>query len=205
MLQMITVSVGKTGTRFPVHESIIRKSSKFFDNALKPEWATSRPDPHVIDLSDEALDTFSVYVHWLYFKNIPSVFNKDERGFTEQILLCKCYVMGSKLMDTAFRNAVLKALLGASQNQPCVGKHVPGQASVNILYKGSMEDSPARKLIVDLWVCYAGEAWMKALTTDLSHEFVLDFARALLLERCKAANDIRPWKERIKDYLEKED
>jgi hypothetical protein len=53
MLALITVRVGIEGVDYPVLESVIRKSSRFFDNALKPEWADARPDPRTVDLSDE--------------------------------------------------------------------------------------------------------------------------------------------------------
>jgi hypothetical protein len=67
MIDLFTVDVG-TGTgkqRFPVHEAIARRSSKLFGNALKPEWAAARPDPRVVDLSDESPEIFYIYLHWL--------------------------------------------------------------------------------------------------------------------------------------------
>jgi hypothetical protein len=67
----ITVDVGTEGLKIPVLEALIRKSSTFFDNALKSEWATSRADPRVIDLTDEDPIIFKMYLNWLYFKTIP--------------------------------------------------------------------------------------------------------------------------------------
>jgi hypothetical protein len=94
MVQMITVTVGEAGIQYPIHESVVCKTSTFFDNAMKPEWASARPDPRRVDLSDEEPDIFSIYIHWLYFKTIPSVVTEVEPARNpEYELLAKCYVM----------------------------------------------------------------------------------------------------------------
>lgn len=115
LLDTITVNVGEEGTSFVVHEAVIRKSSQFFDKAMKPEWASSRSDPRCVDLSDEKPEVFKVYLHWLYFKTMPTVAVENKGAWNpEYVLLDKCHGMGDKTMDTGFRNAVLKALVDAT-------------------------------------------------------------------------------------------
>jgi len=202
MLDQIIVKVGNTGIAYPVLESVIRKSSKFFDNAMKPEWASARPDPRVVDLSDEEPEVFGIYIHWLYFRTFPTVTTVDlGPNSPEALLLCKCYIMGDKLMDPTFKNATLKALVDATHNQPHCNPRIPGPGSIKSIYEGTTGGSPARKLIVDLWVAYVGESSLIYLTEQLPHGFVLEFSRALVLSKCKA-KDTRSWYERIEDYLE---
>jgi hypothetical protein len=161
MVQIITVTVREAGIQYPIHESVVRQTSTVFDNAMKPEWASARSDPRLVDLSDEESDIFSVYVRWLYFKTIPSVVTEVEpsRRRPEYALLAKCYVMGDKLMDTAFKNAVITAFLDAEKNQPFYNSRYPGCVAIKIIYGGSMEGSPARKLVVDKWVEHADKIW----------------------------------------------
>ncbi|KAH7095011.1 hypothetical protein FB567DRAFT_586350 [Paraphoma chrysanthemicola] len=204
LLDMITVSIGSDNVRYPVHEDVIRKSSKFFDNAMKPEWANARPNPREVDLSDEEPKIFQIYLHCMYFKTLPSVHTTIATGWNpEYVQLGGCYVMGEKLMDTAFKNAVLTALADAIDNQPFYEAKYPGSKTIHTVYEGTTEDAPARRMLVDIWVELAGENWVKYLTSSLHHSFVLEFSRALLLSKCPGwTADTRSWKERVKDYYE---
>ncbi|KAJ4365564.1 hypothetical protein N0V83_008184 [Neocucurbitaria cava] len=206
MIDMLTVTVG-TGAetvKFPVHEALLRKSSLFFDNAMKPEWAASKLDPRDVDLTDEDPEVFKVYLHWLYMRTLPTVHRDlNLRGQKHEFdQLSNCYILGEKLMDVRFKNAILDGVVDAMNNTPfCTGK-MPGEASINIIYSGTSEGSPARRLLVDIWVMYAGENWIKHLTDKLPHEFVLEFSRALLKDKCNGKKDTRRWRTRMEDYHE---
>jgi hypothetical protein len=65
LFDLITVKVGKESICFPVLESVVCKSSKFFDNAMKSEWAATRTDPRTMDLTGEKPEVFTVYIHFL--------------------------------------------------------------------------------------------------------------------------------------------
>lgn len=135
---MITITVGQTGIRYSVLESLICRRSKFFDNAMKPEWASSRPDARVIDLSYEQPEVFQVYLHWLYFKILPTVAEEEQRGLNqEHVLLAKCYVMGDKLMNVDFKNAILSAVVDVNLNQPFYKAGCPGYSIINTIYTGT--------------------------------------------------------------------
>ncbi|KAH7085363.1 hypothetical protein BKA63DRAFT_499471 [Paraphoma chrysanthemicola] len=201
---MITASVGSDDIKCAVHEDVIRNSSKVFDNAMKHEWANARPDARGIDLSDEDSKIFQIYLHWMYFKTIPTVHTTIATNWNpEYVKLSRCYVMGEKLMDTAFKNAVLTALADAMDNQPFYEAKCPGKRTIHTIYEGTPEDAPARRMLVDIWIERAGENWVKYLTSSLHHSFVLEFSRALLLSKCPGwTADTRSWKERVKDYYE---
>ncbi|KAF1843670.1 uncharacterized protein K460DRAFT_357369 [Cucurbitaria berberidis CBS 394.84] len=197
----ITVGTGAEAVKFPVHEAVARKSSAFLDNAMKPEWASPKADPRDIQLVDEDPELFKVYLHWLYFKNMPTVYagSKGKNYNHEYVLLCRCYIMGEKLMDVGFKNAMLDALVGAMENTP---RLVPGLTAINIIYAGTLGGSPARRFLVDIWVKMADESWLDYLTAALPHAFVLEFSRVLLQSRCKGKEDTRAWMERVKEYHE---
>jgi hypothetical protein len=110
-----------------------------------------------------------------------------EKWNPEYILLSKCYVMDEKFMDIAFKNTVLAALMDAHDNQPFYRSRYPGQPAINIIYGGTLESSPARRLLVDIWVDSAVDDCLevKHLNDYLHHSFVLEFPRALLGRKSK--------------------
>jgi hypothetical protein len=205
MVDSITVEVGAGKIKFRVFEAVIRKSSTFFDNAMKRDWATSRPEPRLIDLTDQDPEIFKIYLHWLYFKTFPTVLTENSAtnttSNTEFVTLGKCYVMGEMLMDIGFKNAVLDALLDSITNQPYYEARFPGQHAIGIIYDGTLEGAPARRLLVDLWVTEATENWAEYMTSDMPAAFTQDLARALLGRKRKKSLG-RSWEERAKDYHE---
>lgn len=76
-----------------IHETVLGSSSVFFQKAMKPDWAESRIDPKVIDMSHCGIEIFSTYIQWLYFKKIhmetvESTYEKDYQS------LAGAYVLG---------------------------------------------------------------------------------------------------------------
>jgi hypothetical protein len=195
MLNLITVSVGPTNTTFSIHEAIIRKSSEFFDDAMKPEEASTRSDPRVINLSNEDPEIFKIYLNWLYCKTLPTVVASKEESESEPeseyILLSKSYVMGERLMDTGFKDALLDAFADCVENQPTSDARIPGSNPINIIYVGTKEKSPARQLLVSMWVFYADKDWAEYVNDNLPHAFVLDFSRAIILQKCRLEGELR--------------
>ncbi|KAF2827252.1 hypothetical protein CC86DRAFT_208688 [Ophiobolus disseminans] len=208
LVDMITVELGedRVRVRHPVIESVIRKSSKFFDNAMKPEWATARPDPRVIDLSDEGLDIFKIYLHWLYFRTLLTVVTDgDGPKNPEYLVLFRCYIISDKFVDIEFNKVVLNSIVDALEYQPYYSPCYPGQGPIRIIYDGTTEGAPARRLLVDLWVKYVGESWVKHIHAGLPHDFVVEFSRALLLKKCDQLENTRSWKECITEYYQEQE
>jgi hypothetical protein len=181
MIGTITVNVGAEELKFPVLEVVIRKSSTFFDNAMKPEWASSRAEPRLVDLTDQDPEIFKIYLHWLYFKNVPTVITENFASSNpEFVTLAKCYILGEMLMDIGFKNAVLDALFDAIKYQPYYKARYPGPKSTRIIYSGTVEGPPARHLLVDMWVTEATKDWAEFMTNNMLTAFTHDLAKALL-------------------------
>jgi len=193
---MITVVVGTHGVSFPVHESLICLSSEFFRNARKPEWSAGKPQ--VVDLIDEVPVVFEVYLHWLYFKTLPTVGIYNDHKCPEFESLARCYVLGEMLIDKKFKNAIVDALTDILEEMKDE-MIIPGSFEINIIYAGTTEGSPGRKLMVDIWATIAGKTCKTAL--DECHpDFVLDLAKEFL----ELDNTIRPrpWKTSLERYYE---
>ncbi|CAN9079425.1 unnamed protein product [Alternaria alternata] len=100
--ETIAVQVGNEVVH--VHEFLISSSSEFFKNATKPEWRTeSRP----IDLSDEQPHIFKRYCQWLYSGHIAP--DLPEKSILQ--CLAYMYVLGEKIVDHEFQNAVIQAII----------------------------------------------------------------------------------------------
>lgn len=202
LFDTITVNVGKEGTKFPVHEAVIRRSSKFFDKAMKEEWATSRVDARTVTLVDEDPAIFKIYLHWLYFKTFPTVTTKNTGRFNHETgMLGKSYVMGEMLMDTAFKNAVLVAFRDALLNQPFYKPLRPGSSIVKTIYDGTPEGSPGRRFMVDVWVREAKENWAIHLD-DMPLAFTLDLSKAFMACARTPNSKMTSWTTSMKDFME---
>ena len=98
LFDTITVAVGDAALKYTVYTAVIRKSSKFFDSATKPEWTKSRPDSGIIDLTDEDPATFELYLHWLYFKTFAPSSRRTPRTAlpsTKRSVSAMCWVRNS--------------------------------------------------------------------------------------------------------------
>jgi hypothetical protein len=97
---------------FHVHEYVLTDSSPFFASAMKPQWATARPDPRTIDLPDDDPAAFSLYMSWLYTRKLPVLTSStDTPGDVDESYhtLAYAYVLGERLLDTGFKNAIVDA------------------------------------------------------------------------------------------------
>jgi len=194
---MITVKVGNNGTTFPVHESVVCDSSAFFKFAMKPEWtsATSR----IVDLTDEDPDVFEIYLHWLYFKTLSTIQGRPPSADMEYIELAQCYVLGEKLLDVKFKNAIMDALVEVLENEQKGTCILPGSWAIETIYEGTTEGSPARILLVAMWIGRAAPS-CKVTLNKCHPEFIIDLAKGFL-ELDVAVTS--PWKDSMEKYYEK--
>ncbi|KAF2121786.1 hypothetical protein BDV96DRAFT_129498 [Lophiotrema nucula] len=121
---------------------------------MKPEWVNSPADA-VITLPDDKEEAVYMYLHWLYSRTVPISANlTHDAAFA---LLCKAYVLGERLMDIKFKNQIISTIF-AQRNE---WRYCPVGQSVAILYAGTPETSPARRLFVHLWAYWFrdDESW----------------------------------------------
>ncbi|KAF2242157.1 hypothetical protein BU26DRAFT_405911, partial [Trematosphaeria pertusa] len=110
--------------------------SEFFRAASKPEW--TGPSPKLVQLTDVDPAVFKAYMQWLYTKKVAQI---------DGLHLARCYVLGEKLMDVAFQNAVMDAILDRAMREDLY----PSSGFTRIIFQGTTKSSPARKVLVDFW------------------------------------------------------
>ena len=169
----IPIKVGKQ--KFHIHTGTLTATSGFFKNAMKPEWRANSKKP--IGLSDEEPGNFESYVKWLYSRKVTVTSPLVDR----HIQLARLYILGEKLVDDTFQNAVLIAMIDHAVERDSL----PPNEAINIIYSGtSSVSSPARRLMVDMFAYGCEEEWIKpgSLIEDTSVEFVDDLVRGFV--RC---------------------
>jgi hypothetical protein len=198
-----TIGVQAGDQIFYIHKNLISASSEFFKNATKPEWM-NKDKP--IDMSDETAHLFKKYCQWLYTKLIPP---KEPHENTYKYL-ARMYVLGEKIIDPAFQNAMVNAMIthhaSAKPSQKVPGSKVPGWDSIEIIYKGTTEMAPARRLLVDIWVFNMVPSWdnLDKLKEAKYKPFADDLLRALVEKRgIPDASTARPWKPQPGSYHNK--
>jgi hypothetical protein len=171
---VVTLHVGPTEHVMMAHASYITHNSDFFEAALKKEWLEGQT--RVIKLPDDRPDVVSHYLYYTYSKALLSASDAgaiDDSNFEMNQyyeLLAELYVLGERLQDQSIRTAVIDSIVGSWGGDFLI------TGPANIIYRGTTARSPARRLMVDLFLAYGAEC-------ELDHrceaDFLLDVASAL--------------------------
>lgn len=125
---MIAIKLQQSESTGPVvlyaHEDILTRSSKLLQDLLKtPPKPNELPSITLADVEDAK--SLNIYINWLYTGKIHAGHRKDEaptktspEGYTGLSRLVKCYLVGSRLQDAHFQDAILDAIV----TLVCVGK-----------------------------------------------------------------------------------
>jgi hypothetical protein len=180
----IQVGCNKTSL-LRVHTTVLTKSSELLKNVMKPEWRTDFTKP--IDMSDMELTISEAYCGWLYTGKIVH----HEKG-KRHVFLSELYILGERLMDTAFQDVIIAAIIRFS-----IGSNIfPGNSAIQTIYTGTPASSPARRLLVDFWAFNAVPTYdgLENLTKETCLDFVNDLVRELIVKRDRPVDFVqRPW------------
>jgi hypothetical protein len=98
-------------------------------------------------------------------------------------------------MDTVFQNAVADALIVYARADGVGKRAYPTHNDIRIIYDGTREDSPIRKLFVDIW-CKRGKIeWLDKPTSDeLPTDFLIAVTKGLMQDKPPGEVKSRPWR-----------
>jgi hypothetical protein len=150
----IDVGAGDKRTIFRVHMALLTARSDFFKKALNGKWMEA--EEKIVRLPEDDPTVYATYVHHLYTGEL--VVQPDEQKPVKELLseqhrmLCSVYVLAEKILDIETKNAVFHAMLEMRYTKQSNGKICgPSCDGVNVIYKGTVVGSPARRLMVDLY------------------------------------------------------
>ncbi|KAF2641294.1 hypothetical protein P280DRAFT_517500 [Massarina eburnea CBS 473.64] len=216
----VTVGVGEDKRSFKIHEDAICNRSEFFRNSMKAEWATMRPDPRVIELPEDDPEAFSLYRTWLYSGQLAilpdaSSISTDSNSSSSNSsindttpehyhTLAYAYVLGERLLDIPFKNAIVDAYVLYARGNPPGKRYYPSNEEIRIIYDGTGEGCPLRRLLVEIWYCRGKVDWIER-DSDLPQDFLACVVKELLRVRVSVDQLSRPWKLSHTQYHEKEE
>ncbi|KAF2007736.1 hypothetical protein P154DRAFT_419660, partial [Amniculicola lignicola CBS 123094] len=198
----IEVVVGQDPDKksFHVHELAICDRSEFFRNAMKPEWASQRQDGRIVELPEDDPEAFSFYMIWLYSGRIPTLPDPHVPPTSESHhTLAYAYVLGERLLDNDFKNAIADTYVLYARGMPPAKRFYPSNEEIRVIYEGTRESSPLRKLLVDIWACRGKHEWIEN-DPDLPKDFMVEITKALLKARTNFDSVSRPWKNAHEQY-----
>jgi hypothetical protein len=182
--EAVTLVVGEEEHEMLVHANYISSNSEFFKTALKQEWLEGQTRIITLPVDDPKTVT-----HYLYFTcsgklsttHMAAPVAKQSQTVNSADL-ARLYVLGGRLLDNFVRKAVIEELIRVSE----LTRIFPGQTVVSIIYGGTPEGDPARKLLVNMYANVARTSWTEAVYSPV---FLFDLAQELLR---KAEQEVSP-------------
>jgi len=161
-------------------------SSSFMKAALSGEWEEARSG--IVKLPDEKPEVFSTYTQWLYQGVVATQDREVPIDDDEEYLeLAQAYILGDRLQDADFQDAVLDCIVAKSDEKVLGGSRVfPRIDVVHHIYENTAEGSSARKVMVDLycWNARGNGTWLGPECKDAApHDFLYDLAASLIVNR----------------------
>jgi hypothetical protein len=210
--KIITLEAGQppSTTTIKIHQAVLVRSSEYFKRVLKHEWASLRSDPDTIDMGPtHTASDVKTYCNWLYSGTIPTRDFDDEDGAKSDYIFidlaspphpflhpeltpqqASAYAFGEQIMDQSYKRCVLETLAGVQIGAP----DYPCAEAFVIVYDGTPEGSPARRMLVDMYAYGAvdSKCWGSAFEA-LPREALVDVLRAMV--KVRRENMGRPWRE----------
>jgi hypothetical protein len=192
--ETVAVVVGPQKEVFHVHETLLRQSCPFFDKAMGPQWKESKE--RKITMPDDDAEVMKIYVYWLYCGALLMYPPKSqESADREDLSYVKAWILGDKLLDLEFQNAVIDGIFERYHTEPRDGKRWnvwPG--AVDYAFDKTYKGAPLRRLFVDMYCLWSKKdilaSWGRE--EDIPHAFLVEAVRTLAKRPFSCAN-LLPW------------
>jgi hypothetical protein len=159
---------------------------------MNGKWAES--ETRTIDLTEDDPEIFALYLNPVYNNHLPTMAQDlehmrslDRTAFItafvkESNTIFRLYVLAEKLQDPSAQDAALAAILDLSDlKQGDTFWLLPPACAIRKVYANTPQDSPARRLIVDMWSNLPGD-WLRKLhgvKPEVPREFLCDLMIAI--------------------------
>lgn len=138
-----------------------------------------------------------MYLDWLLSGKAPGTSDTDNMRYKD---LAELYILGEKLIDAPFQNTLMASIIESLKT----GALTPDMESIKVMYNGTPESSPGRRISVDK--CAWDMDWRAQCLEDLDPEqdaeFSVDLLRAMAQCRpCVSWGYSRPWILQLRPYM----
>jgi hypothetical protein len=196
--EIITLLVGAEETEMFAISSCLSFYSDFFRIALKKEWAEGQT--RRVKLPEEEPEIIAQYLDFLLGKGLPTDSTRaDPQEGEVYIALTTLFALGERVLDSTLRNAIMREIIRFTTILSSNGSYIyPGGKSINNIYNCTTSASPARRLMVDLYMHAGNTTWV---VDDLHPAFLKDLAEALMLQVQSSDLPCRLYLVAAEDYL----
>lgn len=203
----VTLVIGPDEQELVVCQHFLVKTSKFFEVALKKQWEEGQT--RIIKLPEDDVEIVTLYLDFMHGEGLPSQSIKRAEDIPygssdmhPNRLLVGLYSFSERVLSTTIQNAIIKEFLRFVTLTLYERKrNVPSLHAISEIYKGTTDGSPARRLMVDLYLAYAQPGALA--NTDNNPAFVRDVAHALLEKAAyrTSPNEFRFRGLKVDDYM----
>ena len=193
---MITLLVGEQKVPFHVHMDILCRSSSFFESAFMGPGHFKETSEKSMTLPEDDPQAFDSLIQWLYSGKVlniaASTLKESQEPQKLYLQLAVLYVTADKYDIHEFQNHVMSYICGL------IGDHcpvLPGPRIVDYIYDSSGQNSPFRRLLVQLYVWSIDLSYYSRPGTSDWLRPRSDFAADLVVElSLRARGGKNPWK-----------
>lgn len=132
-------------------------------------------------MPDEDWKTMTDHLNFTYSGKLLTARLTDDDPFAADLDsypdLARLYTLGNRLLDSVVRNAVIKEFVRIDEY---MDQDPPGHESIDIIYEGTLNGDPARRLMV-----YTYLHWLNARGVgdkDAENPFLFDVAQTLWVD-----------------------
>ncbi|KAF2869129.1 hypothetical protein BDV95DRAFT_670057 [Massariosphaeria phaeospora] len=198
--KLLTVRVGKppSSEEFVFSEDLVLHA-EFFKRAMNGRWAESQD--RSIDMPENDPDIFALYLHFLQTQQVPLSERTGQEGIGDKFRdLTRVYVLAEQLQDSRTKNSVIRSIFASTEIQNGTFS-IPCSHGVALGYGGTPEDSPLRRLYVDLWTYLT-----PGTIADVYDTVPKEFLRDLAIRKCEQGEEKKTYAfaNGVEKYLAKE-
>lgn len=193
--EQITVLVGEEAEAFVLPKTLAVEDAPYIGTAL--DNGSKDAKKSTVRLPDADVDTFRVFVQWLYTGEVvlldPEDAKKDDKGTARYLSLTKLYKLGVDLYSIRLRNVAIDSFIGMK------GKvsGAPNELVIAQAFEFTSEHSTLQRLLADIFQHCEDVVWLNQKGSELPHGFLLAVYRERMLlqgkkppmlkysERCK--------------------
>lgn len=171
--EVITVVVGKEGTKYIVHKASICAKSPFFAAACSKKWEEGQEG--IVRLPTQRPKAFAMFLHWVYTGSIDMAMT-DMNIETEPsyLTLAHLWVLGHYLQVLEFCNKLVDTMFARRRQLP---RRHPNATTLKFACESIPSEGGARRFLFDLAVwCYGTETCERE-EPQLPREIVTAIAR----------------------------
>ena len=182
---------------FTVPHDLLVRRSEFFKTVRSNRWLweTRQPFLKPVDLSEEYPDTFTSYLHCVFFDSVaPNA--RMEGNIQRYDDLIELYTLAEQLLDFTTADLVIDKIISSVDEMLLL----PGVDDIKLVYATTVEGGPLRRLMVDYCV-YSEVRCLPRAKDEYPHEYLQEVVEKFMALKGKPIQDVyRPDPEDTSEY-----